>query len=119
MKNIKETITKEEIKTIIDKKIEKEIEQIKRGYWGMDTEQLWHLDKGKTYRSFELNQIETFKGCKKGKKVETTIFAKGNGVSKKHHFGRFMGLSNSGYIRVKPDGLKTTFTYWVGFWQPV
>ena len=111
---------KEIIKKIIDKRIKEKIEQIKKEFWKMDTEQLWYLDKGKTYYSYEQNQVQTFKKAKKGRKVKTTIFAIGNGVSKKHHFGKFMGFGqNKTYIRVKPDGLKTISTYWIGFWQPV
>ena len=86
----------------------------------IDTEILWNFDNGKTYYSYELNQIDTFEKVRKGKEVKTTIFALGNGIVKKTTYGKFMGFSRSGkqYVRIKPKGLKTIRTYWIGFWQP-
>jgi len=66
------------------------------------------------HKAFELNGFDV----KVGDRVVLTEWGKQGGICKRSNEGVVKGFSRKGMIvRVRPVGLKTTYSYWAGFWR--
>lgn len=70
------------------------------------------------YQAFHYGMREYGLSIPIGSKVETTEWARQNGISKKSLTGKLVGHSRDGKcLRIIPDGIKSVYTYWPGFWK--